>query len=136
MADDALVVGADPDTVEVAMSAGRAACDHLGADVLVMRVGVVTTMAEYFVLVSASNRRAVRRLAEDIEADVRTGTDRSPVRVEGVKEHEWVVLDYGDVVVHVFLDQIRDFYEIERLYTDVPKRELEMTPPATAADDA
>ncbi len=46
-------------------------------------------------------------------------TGRSPLRVEGVREQQWVLMDYGDVVVHVFLDEIRRFYEIERLYRDV-----------------
>ena len=68
----------------------------------------------------APNRRLVRTLVDEIEQAVRDATGRSPRRVEGVREQQWVLLDYGDVVVHVFLDEIRRFYEIERLYRDAP----------------
>ena len=78
-------------------------------------------VTEYFVIVSASNRRLVRTLVDEIEVQTREHTGRSPLRSEGVRENQWVLVDYGDVVVHVFLAEVREFYEIERLYTDVPK---------------
>ena len=78
-------------------------------------------VTEYFVIVGASNRRLVRNLVDEIEVQTRAQTGRSPLRSEGVREQQWVLVDYGDVVVHVFLAEVREFYEIERLYTDVPK---------------
>ena len=86
-----------------------------------LHVGDVLNVTEYFVVMSGSNRRLVDALVEEIEARVREASERSPIRVEGARENQWVLIDYGDVVVHVFLSEIREFYEIERLYTDVPK---------------
>ena len=60
---------------------------------------------------------------QDVEATIREQIGRSPIRVEGARENQWVLVDYGDVIVHVFLSEIRDYYEIERLYSDVPKVE-------------
>jgi len=63
----------------------------------------------------------VRTVVDEIETAVRDTHGRSPLRVEGVAEQQWVLIDYGDAVVHVFSDEIRAYYEIERLYRDVPK---------------
>ena len=92
-----------------------------GSDVVVLEVGDVLGVTEYFVIVSASNRRLVRTLVDEVEVQTREQTGRSPMRSEGVRENQWVLVDYGDVVVHIFLAEVREFYEIERLYTDVPK---------------
>jgi ribosome-associated protein len=92
-----------------------------GSDVLVLEVGDVLGVTEYFVIVSASNRRLVRTLVDEIEVQTREQTGRSPLRSEGVRENQWVLVDYGDVITHIFLAEVREFYEIERLYTDVPK---------------
>ena len=113
---------ADTDeTTLVALVAARAADDQKGSNTVVLKVGDVLGVTEYFVITAAPNRRLVRRLVEEIEEQVRAATGRSPVRSEGVREQEWVLLDYGDVVVPVFLEAIRGFYEIERLYGDVDR---------------
>ena len=106
---------------KIPCTVARVADAEHATDVLVLGVGDVLGVTEYFVVASASNRRLVNAVVEGIEEQVRFLTERSPLRVEGFREQQWVLMDYGDVVVHVFLSEIRDFYEIERLYTDVPK---------------
>jgi ribosome-associated protein len=111
----------DEEARDLAVSVARFADDLKATDILVLQVGDVLALTEYFVVVSASNKRLVDAVVDEIEARVRASSGRSPIRVEGARENQWVLIDYGDVVVHVFLSEIRDFYEIERLYTDVPK---------------
>ena len=111
--------GAD-DALVVATVAARAADEKQGRNIVVLDVGTILAIAELFVVLDAPNRRLVRTLVDEIEQAVRAATGRSPRRVEGVREQQWVLLDYGDVIVHVFLDEIRRYYEIERLYRDAP----------------
>jgi ribosome-associated protein len=110
----------DGDSLAVATAAARAADEKQGRNILVLEVGRVLGIADLFVVLDAPNRRLVRTLVDEIEQAIRRMTGRSPRRVEGLREQQWVLLDYGDVVVHVFLDEIRRFYEIERLYRDAP----------------
>jgi ribosome-associated protein len=110
----------DGDALAVATAAARAADEKKGRNILVLEVGKVLGIADLFVVLDAPNRRLVRTLVDEIEQAIRRATGRSPRRVEGLREQQWVLLDYGDVVVHVFLDEIRRFYEIERLYRDAP----------------
>ena len=113
----------DQEASDLAVAAARIADDSHGSDILVLHVGDVLSLTEYFVIVGASNKRLVDALTDQIESEVRDQTGRSPIRVEGAREHQWVLIDYGDVIVHVFLAEVRDFYEIERLYSDVAKVE-------------
>ena len=108
------------DPLAVATVAARAADEKQGRNIVVLDVGEILAIAELFVVLEAPNRRLVRTLVDEIEQAVRSATGRSPRRVEGIREQQWVLLDYGDVIVHVFLDEIRRFYEIERLYRDAP----------------
>ena len=130
---------ADPDSAsepdssrELALVAARAASGLKATDVLVLDVGELLSIAGYFVIASASNPRQVRAMVDDIEVKVKAELQRSPVRTEGVREQQWTLIDYGDVVVHVFLDSVREFYEIERLYMDAPRIDWE-TPPLDPA---
>lgn len=107
----------------LATTAARAADDKQATDTIVLAVGGVLGITELFVITGASNRRLVRAVAEEVEGRVRDTCGRTPIRTEGHREQQWVLLDYGDVIVHVFLDEVRQFYEIERLYRDVPRLE-------------
>jgi ribosome-associated protein len=111
----------DAQARDLAVEVARVADAQHGTEIVVLEVGEVLGVAEYFVIVSGSNRRLVGSLVEEVEAQCRVITGRSPLRVEGAREQQWVLMDYGDVVVHVFLAETRDFYEIERLFTDVPR---------------
>lgn len=106
---------------DLACVAARAADEKKADDTLVLAVGDVLAITDYFVITSASNRRLVRTVVDAVEEAVREQLGRSPLRTEGGSEQQWVLVDYGDVVVHVFAEDIRMYYEIERLYRDVPK---------------
>ena len=110
----------DPDTEALAITAARAADDKQGSDIVVIDVGNVLPITSLFVVASASNSRLVRTIADAVTESVRNATGRSPVRSEGMAEAQWILVDYGDVVVHVFAEETRRYYEIERLYRDRP----------------
>ena len=96
-----------------------------GIDTVILDVGDVLAICELFVVTSAPNTRLVRSIAEEIEARLRTAGGGDPLRVEGIRDLQWVLVDYGDIVVHVFLEETRRFYDIERLYRDVPRVDWE-----------
>ncbi|HSH11002.1 MAG TPA: ribosome silencing factor [Ilumatobacter sp.] len=118
----------DEDARQLAITAAQVADAHHGNDVLILHVGDVLALTEYFVVVGASNTRLVNAIVDEVEAQLKVLVERAPIRVEGVRENQWVLIDYGDVIVHVFLKEVRDFYEIERLYTDVAKIEWSPAP--------
>ncbi|MEO5723910.1 MAG: ribosome silencing factor [Ilumatobacteraceae bacterium] len=121
MGEGQKIVGDGDKSVDLACTAARAADAKKGEDIVVFAVGEVLAITEYFVITSASNRRLVRSLVDSIEEQVREVHGRSPLRIEGAAEQQWVLIDFGDVVVHVFSDEMRSYYEIERLYRDVPR---------------
>jgi ribosome-associated protein len=83
-------------------------------------VGDILGIADAFVIASGSNRRLVKTVVEEIERALAECGD-SPTSVEGLGDSSWVLLDYGDVVVHVFLDETRRYYDLERLWADAPR---------------
>jgi ribosome-associated protein len=110
-----------PEPRALACIAARAADDKKGEDIIILDVGDLLAITDYFVVASASNRRLVRTIVEGVEEAVREQLGRSPLRIEGQTEQQWVLMDYGDAVIHVFSDEMRAYYEIERLYRDVPR---------------
>lgn len=114
----------DGDTLRVAMVAVNAAEEKQGQNTIVLDVGDVLAITQLFVVTSASNQRQLRTIASEVSEKVRTLCGRSPSHTEGAGDDQWILLDYGDVVVHVFAEEARRFYEIERLYRDVPVIEV------------
>jgi ribosome-associated protein len=98
--------------------AARAADDKQGADIVVLEVGPVLAITDAFVITSAPNTRQVRTIAEEVELQVKKIGGPAPIRIEGLDDLRWVLLDYGDFVVHVFLQEVREFYDLERLWGD------------------
>lgn len=121
----------DPDSL-VAVAA-RAATDKHGERTVALQVGEVLAITETFVITSASNTRLVKTIADEVEAKVKAAGGRSPLRVEGLSDLSWVLIDYGDFVVHVFLDETRDFYDLERLWSDAPRVDFDAGQAAAAS---
>jgi ribosome-associated protein len=105
----------------VASVAARAASAKLGADTIVLEVGQVLAITDAFVITSGANTRQVRTIAEEVEVKLREVDGLSPLRIEGLDDARWVLMDYGDFVVHVVLDEARRYYDLERLWSDAAR---------------
>jgi ribosome-associated protein len=113
----------DDEATQWAITAARVADDKQGRATLVIDVGDVLAITEQFVITSAGNTRQVATIAQEIELQVSAEGGPKPLRVEGLDDLQWVLLDYGGFVVHVFLEETRSYYELERLWSDVPRLE-------------
>ncbi len=107
--------------------AAEAAASKLAHDIVVLEVGDIIGITEYFVVCSANNTRQVRTIVDEIDEQVRVLTDGRARATEGLDTATWVLVDYGDVIVHVFLAETREFYGLERLWTDAPRRVFDPT---------
>lgn len=97
-----------------------AAEEKLGVDTVVLDLRELIDAFDAIVVTSGRNDRQVRAMAEEIERFVDLSLDVKPIRVEGFFEGEWVALDYGDVIVHVFEDAAREYYDLEHLWSAAP----------------
>ena len=89
--------------------------ERQGTDILLLDVSEITILADYFVICSANSERQLRALSGDISRQLK-GDAGSPLNTEGTPESGWVLIDYGDVVVHLFLPAVREFYALEELW--------------------
>ena len=108
------------DPIILAHAAARAASNKLADDIVILDVGDLLGVTDHFVLASARNERQLGTVAGEVEGQLKM-SGRVPRRREGTKESGWILLDYGDVVVHAFTDEMRAFYELERLWADAPQ---------------
>jgi len=108
-------------TVDYARIAARAADAKKGEDITVLDVGDIMGIVDVFVITSAPNTRLVRTIVDEVEKQIFDQTGTKPRSVEGLDDYSWVLLDYGDLVVHVFLSETREFYGLERLWADAAR---------------
>ena len=114
-----------------AVTAARAAADKNAEDTLALDVGDIIGITEVFVITSGTNTRQVRTICDEIEQALKRDGGSAPRNVEGLDDASWVLLDYGDLIVHVFLSETREYYALERLWTDAPR--IAWEPSARAA---
>ena len=105
----------------IATAAAEAARDKQAADVVVLDVAALLTITDYFVICSVASGPQLKAVTEAVEERIRTELDRRPARREGDAEGGWLLLDYIDVVVHVFGEEEREYYDLERLWSDAPR---------------
>ena len=103
--------------VEVAVTA---ALDKKASGLEVLRVAELTSLADYFIICSGGTERQATAIADGIEEKLRVELQTKPRLVEGLTPGRWVVMDYGDFIVHVFTEETRAFYGLERLWGDAP----------------
>ena len=110
----------------------RAASDKKAAGLVVLDLREVASFTDYFLIASGANARQVQAVADEVVERLKVGGSRA-LRVEGYRTAEWVLLDYGDFIFHVFEEKARRFYDLERLWRDAARVEL---PPDLAGEPA
>lgn len=103
---------------ELAIAVCKALADKRGKDIVALYVREKTDLCDYFIIASGSNAPQIRAMGERVEELVEREYGIQPTRTEGVRDGRWAVVDYGDVIVHIFNDETRLFYHLERLWTD------------------
>jgi ribosome-associated protein len=118
-------VPATPEAIAMAQAAAEAAADKLATDIVAIDVSQYLVITDVFLLCTAANDRQVRAVVDAIEERLLRAGEK-PIRREGEKESRWVLLDYGDVVIHVQVAEERIHYALERLWKDCPSIPLDV----------
>ena len=122
-------VTAAPRALEWARLAAAGAADKLATDIVAMDVSETIGITDIFIVCSAASDRQVRAVVDGVEARL-DEIDIDPLRREGEREGRWVLLDYGDIVVHVQHVEEREFYQLPRLWRDCPQIDLQLPEPS------
>ena len=109
---------------ELARFCAEQALEKLGADVLALNVRDISSIADYFVIVTATSVPHLKALASHLEETVREKFQRRPLAVDGEPVSEWVLIDFGSVLIHLMGEETRARYELERLWSDAPQLEI------------
>lgn len=108
---------------EKAFLCARALLDRKAVDLAILEVKTLSSFTDYFLICSGNSDRQVQAIASHIEEKLGQQGIR-PLGIEGKREGHWILLDYGDVVIHVFYQPVREFYDLERLWSEAPRVEL------------
>ena len=112
---------------EIALLAVDYALDKKGIDLKLLDVRELSSLTDYLLLVSGRSDRQVQAIAENIRTEFKHQHDTLPLAIEGMDQGRWVLLDYGELMVHVFQQPVREFYDLEGLWSEAPEVELAQT---------
>lgn len=113
-----------PETAKTVNQAVASLDDKKALDILVLDVSTAIVVTDAFVIATGTSRRHVLSLAEDVELALKADDGRRPLRREGIEDGKWVLLDYGEFVIHVFDQETRDYYDLARLWSDAPRIDM------------
>ncbi len=119
------------DGLELAGEVARLADGKLGEDIVILDLRGISSIADYFVICSGTSKPHLRAVRDEIKEKLRDTRGRSPRSVDGQVDSQWTVLDYGDVMVHVFHPERRMFFSLEDLWGDAPRIAWEELSPAS-----
>ncbi|MEO0529098.1 MAG: ribosome silencing factor [Planctomycetota bacterium] len=108
-------------SLQLAMAAAQVAHDNRGEDIVVLDLRELTPIFDYFVLATGTNRRQLHAISEEIDHRLEDDLKEARMGIEGYRESQWILLDYGSIVVHLFDSETREFYAIEGLWTDAKR---------------
>ncbi|MBR6950792.1 MAG: ribosome silencing factor [Oscillospiraceae bacterium] len=107
-------------SLEMAREAVLALDAKKGTDIRVLTIGDVTVVADYFIICTAGSTTQIKTLSDEVQR-VLSEQGEEPLHVEGYRSGGWLLVDYGCIVVHLFLKETREFYNLERLWSDAPE---------------
>lgn len=102
----------------------QCASDKKAYDLVALDLRSIASFTEFFIIATGANQRQVQAIADEIKEQLKEQLSSRPVRIEGYASGEWVLVDYGDFIVHVFNKEAREFYDLARLWLDARKVEL------------
>ncbi len=126
-------MGHDEETEQLLAATLEAIDDKLGNAPVVLEMTALLGVVDLFVITAGRSDRQVRTITEEVERIAKLRCGRGPIRIEGLSDARWVLMDFGDVVVHVFDEETRAYYDLEHLWSAAPRRRAER-PHADASD--
>lgn len=104
-------------SLETAKLAAKALSDKKGLDIKVIKIDDISVLADYMVIATGTSSTQVKAMADNVEYEL-DKADVSVSHIEGYRSNTWILMDYIDVIVHVFIEETREFYDLERLWKD------------------
>lgn len=121
----AITSGSDSSrSLQLALAAARVAAENNGSDIVVLDMRELTPIFDYFVIATGTSRRQLHAMSEEIDHKLEDDLHDHREGIEGYQESRWILLDYGTVVIHLFEDQVREYYDLEGLWAGSSRVEL------------
>ncbi|MEM9656846.1 MAG: ribosome silencing factor [Planctomycetota bacterium] len=113
-----------PRSLQLALAAARTAEDNRGQDIVVLDMRAITPVFDYFVIATGNSRRQLHAISEEIDHCLEEGLGDRRMGIEGYNESRWILLDYGNVVIHLFDAETRDYYALEDFWSEAKTVDL------------
>jgi len=108
----------------LAQLCAKSALDKKALDLRILHITELSSLADYLVIATGTSDRHVQAIAEAVRVELKQKHDSVPIAIEGLNDGRWVLIDYGDVMVHIFQEEVRSFYDLEGLWIEAPEIEV------------